>query len=352
MSRGTNTDIAKRLARAKLAYTTRRVDDEALVELITEGVTPRAGDLVLARVETIGQHKRIEQRDGRRATLFTEDEIVVSYGDRYAPDQFESEVPADLSPCDLIAAGGVAGRMLLRHAAMDEPTRIVPIGLLGDGSGRPVNLADFALGPAPPPTRRPLTIAVVGTSMNAGKTTIAANLARGFVLAGSRVGAAKVTGTGAGGDRWLVEDAGASPVLDFTDAGFVSTYGLDEEMIDRILENLTDHLAASGSEVIVLEVADGIFQAETAALLRSRLFASRVDGLLFAGGDAVGAAAGAEELRARGLPIWALSGTFSASPLAMREAAEATGLPVLDQQTLRDPARIQAVRASAEALAT
>ena len=41
---------------------------------------------------------------------------------------------------------------------------------------------------------------VAGTAMNAGKTTAAARLIKGLQRAGLRVGAAKVTGTGAGGD--------------------------------------------------------------------------------------------------------------------------------------------------------
>ena len=60
--------------------------------------------------------------------------------------------------------------------------------------------------------------------MNSGKTTTAAHLIKGLVQAGLKVGAAKLTGTGAVGDIWLMQDAGANLVLDFTDTGFPSTY--------------------------------------------------------------------------------------------------------------------------------
>ena len=56
----------------------------------------------------------------------------------------------------------------------------------------------------------------------------------------------KVTGTGAGGDTWLLRDAGADPVLDFTDAGHVSTYLLPEAEVERTFVTLVAHLAASG----------------------------------------------------------------------------------------------------------
>ena len=54
--------------------------------------------------------------------------------------------------------------------------------------------------------------------MNSGKTTTVAAITHGLTAAGLRVGAMKVTGTGAGGDPFLFADAGAAEVLDFTSA--------------------------------------------------------------------------------------------------------------------------------------
>ena len=107
----------RRLASAKSAYTTRFLS--RLIErdphgygLVSDDLTvPRAGDVVLARVLELGQHVRIERPDSRKASLFEGDEILVAYGNRYAPDQFEAEVPADLGPAHMVAAGGAAGRV-------------------------------------------------------------------------------------------------------------------------------------------------------------------------------------------------------------------------------------------------
>lgn len=173
--------------------------------------------------------------------------------------------------------------------------------------------------------------------MNAGKTAAAANLVRGMVNAGLRVGAVKVTGASSGGDTWLMRDAGADPVLDFTDAGLASTYLVG---IDQIIESMTTvigHLCAARVDAIVLEVADGIYQGETAGLLSSAYFYSSIDSVLFAAGDAAGAAAGVEWLKQHQLPVLGLTGALTLSPLAIGEAHRATGLPVLDMQMLRDP---------------
>ena len=324
----------ERLKHAKTSYSIRRVNLADATKLVVDR-RPEAGDLVLARVTRLGQHQHLESSSGRRARLWPGDEIVVAFGARYAPDQYEASVPADLSPCHLVAAGGIAAMVQSRHAGIKAATQIEPIGLLANAGGV-LNMRSAALS-APPSRRAPFTVAVLGSSMNAGKTTTAANLVAGLRRLGFRVGAAKVTGTGAGGDRWLMSDAGAAPVLDFTDAGFASTAGLPLEQLEHILTQLCRHVAVAGVECVVLEVADGLLQAETSALVKSMRFVKNVDAVLFAAPDAMSALAGVEWLRKHHLPVVAVSGVVTASPLAAREAQQAVGLPVHTADELTDP---------------
>jgi hypothetical protein len=86
-----------------------------------------------------------------------------------------------------------------------------------------------------------------------------------------------------------------------------------------------------------IEVADGIYQRETAALVESEVFRSVVDVVLFAAGDAMGAGMGVQHLRTAGIDVAAVSGRLTRSPLAAREAATAIGLPVLGVHELMDP---------------
>ncbi len=326
-----------RIALAKSAYTTRLVDKNTVKTLLKGNWKPKSGDLVLARVERIGHHKRIELAHGRRSPMFVGDEIIVCYGHRYAPDQFESEVPNNLSECQLVAGGGIASRCLTRHDKTRVPTRIQPIGLLGDAEGNPVNIADWTVPNIETKRPRPFVITVVGTSMNAGKTTTAAHLIKGLTRSGMKVGAAKLTGTGAGGDRWLMVDSGAIEVVDFTDAGFASTYQATLDELHQVQTHLMNHLHAQGAEAIVLEVADGLLQQETIMLLESPQFKENIDGIIFAAGDSMGAYSGVEWLRKRDLPVIAVSGCVSASPLASREAKRATDLSILTLKDLSSP---------------
>lgn len=329
---------SQRLARVRRGFSTRRVSLPEQLSLTADGVAPQPGDLVLARVTHIGQHMRLELPDGRRSRLYSGDEILVAYGHRYAPDQFEAEIPATLDECHLVAAGGIASQYLSRHSRVKEPTRIEPLGLLTRSDGSTLNLRQWRLDSQPIPKPLPPVLVVAGTSMNAGKTTAAASLIKGLQRAGKRVGAAKVTGTGAGCDYWQMVDAGAVEVVDFTDAGHASTYLLPPQEVEKIFLRLLSHLGGLDLDAIVVELADGVLQAETAELLASPGFAYYCTGLLFAAGDAMGAVAGVQWLQRKGLEVCTVSGALTASPLAVRETSSALGIPVVGKKELSDPA--------------
>jgi hypothetical protein len=321
--------------RAKSAYTTRNIDLGRAAGMLTGEHQPQHGDLLLAEVARIGQHTRLELACGRRARMHIGDRVLVCYGNRYAPDQFEASMPLDLGECHLVAAGGIAAKMDSRHRVMKRPTLLQPLGLVTDADGQRINLRDSRL-PRRESGARPLTVAIAGTSMNAGKTTTASHLIKGLDRAGIKVAAAKITGTGAGGDFWFMIDSGAQPVLDFTDAGYASTFGLMPDEIEDVMETLVAELASHRPDVIVLEIADGIFQQETASLLASDCFRRLVDRLLFTAGDATGALAGKLWLDQHDLPLIGISGALTASPLATREAELASSMPVYTTDQLDD----------------
>jgi hypothetical protein len=327
---------------AKVSYVARRLADvgygTALPAALYAGsARPRSGDLALCRVTKLGQHRFLGQVHGRRSQLFPDDEIVVAFGARYAPDQFEAEVPEDLGPCELAAGGGIAARIVSAHSKMAAPTRIEPVGLLRDEHGAVLNLRALRRPSVPEQGARPRTIAVLGTAMNAGKTTVAGALVRGLTAAGLRAGAAKVTGTGAPGDPSLLVDAGAVGVVDFTDFGYATTYRLDNHQVLGIMRDAITELAHQRADVLVIEVADGLLQRETAALIDTPQFRSSVDTVVFAAADSISAVAGLRELRALGLPVVALSGVVTASRLAMLEVAGAADVPVYESEEFASP---------------
>ena len=324
-----------RLDSVKFAYNTSRVERAEIKTLLQGDIKPKAGDLVLAQIVELGQHHRLDLPQGRKAHLFLGEEVVVCYGNSYVPDQYEAVVPHSLEVCSLVSAGGIAAKMLSYHDDMKMPTSIKPIGLLGDGNGDSINLDRFALRDGGRlDYKRPFTIAVAESGLNSANTLSSAYLVRGLSRSGLSVGAARVTGTGTGNYTWHMKDAGATSVLDITDAGVPSTYLASSGDVKQVFSTLCSALYGSGQDVLVLEIAGGIFQKETANLLRSDVVKSSIDAILFAAGDSMGAVAGVKSLQEHSLPVVAITGSLTRSPLAVREVRAASDLPILDWEGL------------------
>ncbi|MCG8503852.1 MAG: DUF1611 domain-containing protein, partial [Sphingomonadales bacterium] len=151
----------------KWAFTTRRVDKSDVVGLSMDLGFAVSGDLVLARVTDIGHHKKLQLAEGRPSETYVGDHVVLACGDRYAPDQFEGVAELDSEGADLLAGGGLIGRMRHANERMAPPTRLKPLGLLVDDDGELLNIARYAL-PARTPSSAITVIGVVGASMNAG----------------------------------------------------------------------------------------------------------------------------------------------------------------------------------------
>jgi len=332
----------------KWSYVTRTMPYELATTVAPVARDPRSGDLVVCRVTRVGVHDHAEDRVGRRMRLFPGDLLVGAYGNRYATDFYEGYVPRG-SRTHLLTAGGLVGDVVAAHDAHGLPTELEVVGALVDGERRPLSTEDFA---APMPAwsaPRLATVAVVGSGMNAGKTTTAAALVRGCARAGLLAGAGKVTGSGSGKDRWAYVDAGAHSVSDFLDFGMPSTFGHPLERLASTMLAIRNTLAGDGADVVVLEIADGLLMPETSWLL-GRL-GGVADAVVLAAVDALSARSGVEILRGLGLPVHALSGLLSRSPLASREAAATIGLPVLSPRALADGAALDVVGGTTSAAA-
>lgn len=322
---------------AKWSFTTRRVNRDHVHDLKEDVAKAAVGDLILCEIAEVGHHKKIQLASGRASTSYVGDKVVLVLGDRYAPDQFEGV--AELSETsDLLAGGGIVGSMRFAHEKVKDPTKVRVLGVLNYSNGQAVNVADYALKPTSIP-KETIVIGVFGASMNAGKTTAAVCLAHGLKKAGWRVAGAKATGTGAFGDFNAFLDAGIS-ALDFTDAGMPTTYKMGLDRIEQGFETLVGSAAADGAEIVVVEIADGVFQQETAAILAGSSIIARMDALMFATPDALGAVGGVKVLAEFGLRPFAISGMVTRSPLAAAEAHKTTGVRLLTREELCDPASV------------
>lgn len=323
---------------AHWTFTTRRVDHDDVAALSTCFDAARSGDLVLCQITQINQHKRLQLTSKRYKKSYVGDLLVACVGDRYAPDQFQGQAKISADCGHLLAGGGVVGTVEYAHGRMSPPTQVRPVGLLTDANGKIINIERYGLAKRAMP-KDVTVIGVFGASMNAGKTTAAASLAFGLQQAGYAVAGAKVTGTGSFGDFLAYEDAGIA-TFDFTDAGLASTYRMPLSRIEASFETLIGEAAAQGAQIIVVEIADGVFQRETAAILAQSKIRDRLDGLMFAAPDALGSVGGVQILQGYGLRPFAVSGMVTRSPLAVQEAVAAVGVPHVTREQLCDPIEI------------
>ena len=321
----------------RVSYALRWVPGPSMSTLLPCPLSPKAGDIVLARLEKIGKNATLELANGRRCTLHEGDLLAVVFGNRYATLQFEGYARSDGDSCDMLSMGGLCGLVETKHAKAADPSKLRLLGALGDRNGSPLNLRDFALAPLPS-LHPPQVLVVCGSSMDAGKTHTVMSIIMGLRKEALPVAGIKLTGTATGKDTWNMLDAGACVALDFVDGGFPSTYLSTLDELLNLYNLLISCVAAQGASWVVVEIADGLLQRETAALLQHPQFAASVDAWIFAAGDPLAAAGGVSVLRGWGIEPLAITGMVSMGSLGIKEAQAATGLKCFSASELQSGA--------------
>lgn len=313
--------------------------DELQTHLVAMDEAPRAHDVFLAEVIATGRHTGIELDGGRKASFDEGDVLGVVFGNRYATKQFLGEVPPLSDEYHMLSQGGVCGQVISSPESFAEPTLLKPLGYLANPDGTKVNLRNFALKRASVPKDRATTILVLGSSMDAGKTTTAKRTIRGLVRAGLRVNAGKLTGTACAKDPQKMFDAGAWQVLDFTHVGFASTSQASEADLGEIADVLISNLSADSPDFIVLEIADGITQRETRLLVSYMVGQGMIDNVLLAVHDAMAAPTCLSMLADNWqLTPSLISGAATVTPLSTQELQQlSNNIPCLGRVELAEP---------------
>lgn len=292
---------------------------------------PRIGDLAILEVTRIGKHRKINTTTGRRR-LYEGSRFIGVFGARYATDAFEAVVGTS-SDVHILTSGGVVGTVQSRHADIGRPTELRIVGQLAAENGQVLNAIDARFQPAALPAVSPAPIVLVtGTSMNSGKTTTARHAVHGLASRGLRVAACKWTGSASPGDRSELESSGATFMRDFSDYGFPSTFGVKTSTLHGLLGRLIADATHTKPDLIVLEIADGVLQQETRALLREEAVRRITAGVLLAAPCPMSALYGIEELRRLGHEAIAVSGRLTSAPLAMAEFTDRSDTPLLSSR--------------------
>ena len=296
---------------------------------MASSASARVGDVVVAQVKSVRNHTRIVTSGQARVRLYVGDVVIGVLGNRYATDAFEAYGVIQNGEVDMLTNAGMLGSVLQRNPAVKAPTELRVLGLLANTEGQVINLIDRGFQPRLPTSILPKRVVlVVGTGMNAGKTTSATKLVRGLMAEGHKVAALKATGSVSSNDRGELAATGAHYVRDFSDYGFPSTFLETTERVKQLFMTMVADAWDAGADTVVVELADGVLQRETAALIRDPDVQACCVGAVLAAPCALSALMGVESIRVAGMGVLGVTGIINNAPLFVREFSALSSLPV------------------------
>lgn len=325
----------RRVRLDKIASVTKRLELHRDAVLGDE-VPAVAGTVVAARVKNAKtQYNTLEDVHGRMVALQPGDIIAGALGHRDALYGYSGRVPDQAKPGDelqLLNLGGVIGVGAEATPGIGDPFQLELLGAvlefpyLGTRVGVPANIARAALGRCALLDTLPPIVALVGTCMDAGKTTAASVLIQQFTRSGLTVAAGKLTGVSLRRDVLQMADCGAAPTAIFTDFGVVTT---DEATALPAAHSLISYLAESEPDLLVLEMGDGLLGTYGVhALLNDAPLRRAITSIVLCAQDPVGAWGGDRLLRERyGLEPSAISGRVTDTPVGLRYCRNQLGIP-------------------------
>lgn len=212
----------------------------------------RTGDYVVGEVVQAGGLKEIELASGRMATFVESDLVVGALGKRAATLEAVGDWRAvgDDLRFEALTAACVFGKCTAKNILIPPLASLHYRGHVTVG-GELKNMRDYVQ-PQPSVAATTPVILILGTSMDAGKTTTARVVIQLLRARGLRVGGVKFTGIGRYRDILAMSDAGADAICDFVDAGLPSTSCPSSEF-EASIEYLLARIAACGIDVIVAE---------------------------------------------------------------------------------------------------
>jgi hypothetical protein len=310
---------------------------------VGDDIPASEGGVVAVRVlNAKSTYNQLELVSGRISTIKPGDVCALALGHRKALFGYSGVMPAAVRPGDrlnILNTGGVCGLVDSVNPDFGEPFvcevlgQVLHFPYLGERIGVP---AHISLGALPFSDHLDVAgvpvVAVVGSSMNAGKTAAACALVQSFTHHGLRVAAAKTTGVSLRRDILAMEDSGARKTLIFTDFGVVTS---SRETAPRAARSILTRLAEDRPDVIVLELGDGLLGLYGVdAILDDTELRATFGAVVLAASDPVAAWGGVRILAERhGLAAAVVTGPATDNAAGIRLVETQTGVPGRNART-------------------
>ncbi len=337
------------MEKIKKSIITKKIKNYKINRKIKRTYQPKAGDVAIFKILSIGKHKAIQGINGNNTYIFPGDLIMATFGTRYASNQFEGYVPDKYySRYQILGQGGVVGILKSMHEKFKDigATQVRLMGYAVDENNQVINTKYYDETPVNfNPFKKwsfPIYLSL-GAGMDSGKTTTAAFVSRALMQQKKKVAYLKLTGTVYAKDCSFVRDCGADKAIDFSYCGYPSTYLCQTEEILDLFENLLQKIAPDNPDAVIVEIADGLLQRETKALINYKPFMQLIDQTFLSCGDSLSVKSGIEILEKIGKKPVLLSGLFTTSPLMVKEVQAITDIPVFTIEDFMDKTKFSQV---------
>ena len=219
-----------------------------------EKIKWKTGDYVVGKITNTGNEMiKIELINGRMRGFMREDLVVGALGERYATLEATGswrEVEED-GIMHLLTGGGLFGKCTSKSAYLPNLIELEYVGhVIRDELV--IKMDDFVKETTFSKFNIPV-ILLVGTSMSAGKTTVARIIVNLLKRAGLNIVAGKLTGASRYRDILSLKDVGANHIFDFVDIGLPSSI-FPREKFRKKLVQLLSLLNNTNADVAVIEL--------------------------------------------------------------------------------------------------
>ena len=219
-----------------------------------EKIKWKTGDYVVGKITNPGNDEmKIELTNGRMRSFMKEDLVVGALGERYATLEATGswrEVEHD-GIMHLLTGGGLIGKCTSKSVRLPSLIEIEYLGhIIRDE--KVCEMDDFVVQVPYKKFNLPV-ILLVGTSMSAGKTTVARIIVNQLKRAGLQIVAGKLTGASRYRDTLSLKDVGASYIFDFVDIGLPSSIYPREKFRKKLIQ-LLSRIQETKADVAVIEL--------------------------------------------------------------------------------------------------
>lgn len=231
---------------------------------ISDKINSTDGEVVVVEIiDADSNYSNIEISSGEILPIKNKDVIACVLGQRKALEGITGKIPQKIKIGDhleILSRGGVIGKAYSwNQDIIDKPVKVKVLGSI-KSKGKSLNIKEFYKLDDLKYKNLKISqvIAIWGTCMNTGKTTVAREIVH--ILTKNykfKVNAAKLTGVATQKDLLSMKKAGASNVLSFLDLGLTSTISNNGIVVPAALKILKA-LSYENPNFIVIEMGDGI----------------------------------------------------------------------------------------------